>query len=131
MRDEHLRMWLHAEIQKEDPDPGNWEKVVSIIQAAFRGVEIVTSCAWKTVVMIPKGGGTNFRGIGLVEVLWKAISGINNCRTSSSIQFHDDLHGFCAGIGTGTTTLKAKLLQQLIAMMETVLHSIFPDLRKA
>ena len=118
-------------MQEEDPYPGNWEKVVSIIQADFRGVKLVESCAWKTVVIIHKGGGTYFRGIGLVEVLWKSISGIINCRISSSIQFHDDLHGFCAGIGTGTTTLKAKLLQQLIAMMETVLHSIFPDLRKA
>ena len=63
-------------------------------------------CAWKTVVMISKGGGNNFRGVGMVEVLWKAISGIINRWISSSIQFHDDLHGFCAGIGTGTSTLE-------------------------
>ena len=61
-------------------DPVKWEKVVSIIQAAFGGGEIAVSCAWKALVMIPKGVGTNFRGIVPVEVLWKAIFGIINCQ---------------------------------------------------
>ena len=69
MRAEHLRMWICAEIREEDPNLGNWEKVVSIIQATFRGGELAASCAWQTVVMTPKGEGTNFRGIGIVEVL--------------------------------------------------------------
>ena len=30
-------------------------------------------CDWQTVVVIPKGVGTNFVGIGLVDVLWKEI----------------------------------------------------------
>ena len=64
-------------------------------------------------------------------VLWKVISGVINLRILSSIQFHDALHVFCAGRGTGTSTLEAKLLHQLIAMRETVLHSIFLNLRKA
>ena len=68
------------------------------------------------VVMIPNGEGTDFRGGGLVEVLWKAISGIINRRLSSSIQFHDAMHGFCAGRGIGTATLEANLLQQLYYM---------------
>ena len=97
MRAEHLRMWLRAATQEIYPDPGNWEKVVAIIQAAFREGELTALCAWQTVVMILKGGGTDFRGIGLVEVLWKAISGIINCRISPSIHCHDDLHGFHAG----------------------------------
>ena len=88
-------------------------------------------CACQTVVMTPKGGGTDFRGIGLVEVLWKAISGIINRQIPSSIQFHDSLHGFYTGRGTGTSTLEAKLLQKIIVMRDAVLHSIFPDLRKA
>ena len=31
MRAEHLRMWHHPAKQEEDPDLGNWEKVVAII----------------------------------------------------------------------------------------------------
>ena len=57
--------------------------------------------------MIPKGVGTYFRGIGLVGVLWKAISGIINLQILSPVQFHDALHGFCAGRGIGTATLEA------------------------
>ena len=131
MRAEHLGMWLQAATREEYPDPRNWEKVVSIIQETFRGGELATLCAWKTVVVIPKGRGTNFRGLGLVGVLWKAISGIINCQILSSIQYHDALHVFSAGTGTGSANLEDKLLQKLIAMRETVLHSIFLDLRKA
>ena len=83
------------------------------------------------VVIIPKGVGTNLRRIGLVEVMWKAISGIIDRRILSSIQFHDDLHGFSMGGGTENATLEANLIKQLIAMRETVNHSIFLDLRKA
>ena len=131
IRAKHLRMWLCTETREEDLDPGNWEKVASIIHADFSGGELSESFDWQTVVMIPKGGGTDFRGIGLVEVLCKAISGIINIQISSSIQFHDSLHSFHTGIGTGTTNLKAKLLEKLIAMRETVLHPIFLDMHKA
>ena len=81
--------------------------------------------------MTPKGGGNDFRGIGLMEVLWKAISGIINRRLSSSIQFHDALHGFCAGRVTGTATLEENLHHQLIVMRDTIVHVILLYLRKA
>ena len=67
MRAEQPRMWHHVEKWEENPDPRNWEKVVTIIQAELRGGELAAPCTWKTVVMIPKGRGTDFRGIGLVE----------------------------------------------------------------
>ena len=98
---------------------------------AFSGGEIAELCTWQTVVIIPKGGGTDFIGIGLVELLWKAISGIINFRILYFIKFYDALHGFCMGRGTGTTTLEGNMLRQLISMRETVLHSIFLDLKKA
>ena len=69
MRAKHLRLWLRVANWEENPDPGNWEKVIAIIQENFRGGELAALCAWHMVVMIPKGGSTNFRGIGLVEVL--------------------------------------------------------------
>ena len=37
MRSEQLRMWIRAAMQEEEPDPGNWEKVVAITNVAFRG----------------------------------------------------------------------------------------------
>ena len=81
--------------------------------------------------MVRKWVGTNFQGFGLVEVLCKAISGIINFRLSSSVQFHDNLHGFLVGRGTGTTIFEVKLLQHIILIWETFLHSIFLNLRKA
>ena len=66
-----------------------------------------------------------------MEVMWKVVAEILNRRFTSSITYHDALHGFRAGLGTGTATLEAKLLQQLAAMREEVLYVIFLDLTKA
>ena len=62
------------------------------------------------VVLIPKGE-RYYRGIGLVEAMWKVVAAILNFRITASITFHDFLHGFRAGRGTGTATLEAKLIQ--------------------
>ena len=45
---------------------------------------------------------------------------ILNCRLTASITYHNFLYGFQAGRGTGTTTLDAKLLQQIAALREEV-----------
>ena len=66
-----------------------------------------------------------------MEVMWKLVEYILNLRLTSSITFHDFLHGFWAGHGTGTTTLEAKLLQQLADFREKVLYAIFMDRHKA
>ena len=65
---------------------------------------------WQTVILIPKGKG-DFRGVVLVKVLWKKIVSLINCRLTSAISFHDTLHGFLEGRGTGTAALDTKLLQ--------------------
>ena len=78
----------------------------------------------------PQGGG-GYRGIDLVEAAWKIIMAILNCRFIASITFHDVLHDFRAGRGTGAASLEAKLLQKLVAMREEVLYMIFTDLQKA
>ena len=52
---------------------------------------------------------------------------------TTSITYHNALHGFREGRGTGNGTLEDKLLQQLAAMREEVLYVIFLvlDLTKA
>ena len=70
------------------------------------------------------------QGIGLVEVMWKEVAEILNRWLKASITFHNFLHGFRAGLGTGTATLEDKLLQQLSALREEVLYVIFLDLHK-
>ena len=49
-------------------------------------------------------------------------------RFTNSITYHNSLHGFRAGRGTGTAILEVKLLQEVTAMREAVLHGIFLDL---
>ena len=66
----------------------------------------------------------------MVEVTWKVVAAILHCRLTTAITYHDKLHGFRAGRGTGTATLEAKLLQQLAGMREEVLYVIFLDLTK-
>ena len=72
---------------------------------------------WQAVVLIPK----YYCGIGLMELMWKVVADILNRRLTASITFHEFLHGFLAGRGTGTATLEAKLLQQLAALREEIL----------
>ena len=66
-----------------------------------------------------------------MEMMWKVVAAILNCRFTSSITHHNALHGFRAGRGTGTATLKAKLLQQLAALRKEFIYVIFLDLTKA
>ena len=70
----------------------------------FREGKLSEDATWQTVVLIPKGK-TDYRGIGLVEVMWKVVAVILNSRLSASITLHDFLHGFRAGRGTGTANL--------------------------
>ena len=106
-----------------------WVKVVEITQTAFREVKLVEEATWQTVVIISKGK-RGYRGIGLVEITWKVVAVILHFRLTTGITFHDALHRFREGRGTGTATLEAKLLQQLAAMREEVLYVIFLDLTK-
>ena len=102
---------------------------MALVQATFREGRLAEDINWQVVVRIPKGGG-DYRGIGLVEVVWKLVEVNLNFRLTSSITFHDVLHGFRAGCGTGTSTLEAKILQQLAAMREELLYVIFLYLHK-
>ena len=65
-----------------------------------------------TVVLIPKGNSGDYRGIGLLEVIWKLIKRVLDERMLE-IEVHDCLHGFRAKRDCGTGIMKAKLAQQL------------------
>ena len=56
---------------------------------------------------------------------------ILNCCFAAAITYHDFLHRFRMGRGTGTATLKIKLLQQIATLREAFLHAIFLYLHKA
>ena len=115
---------------KMPAEVSNWERVVDLVQTSFGEGQLVEENTWKVVVLIPKGK-RHYRGIGLVKVVWKVVAEILNSQLTASITFHDFLHRFWAGRGTGTATLEAKLIQQLVALKEEILYVIFLDLHKA
>jgi hypothetical protein len=86
---------------------------------------------WSILVLIPKSSGGTC-GIGLLEILWKVCSSIINNRLQEAITFHDALHGFQPGRGTGTAMIDAKLNMQLAHINSIPLYQIFLlDLSKA
>ena len=70
------------------------------MQIDFRDGYLAEEATWQAVVHIPKGK-KDYRGIGLVEVMWKVVAAILNRRFTASITYHTDLHGFRAGRGQG------------------------------
>ena len=94
MRAEHVKAWLKLAQQEENPDTHHWDTLVELVQHVWQTGEMPTCLTWSTVVMLPKASG-GFRGIGLLEVIWKLIALIIDSRLKEGIVFHDSLHGFC------------------------------------
>ena len=151
MRAEDIKGWLRGAVREEEAvrrmmrgeaeDLGagegegvegagdQWRALVSLVQAIWERGYIPHQMRWMIVVLLPKGGG-NYRGIGLLEPIWKVMEGIMDERLNS-ISFHDSLHGFLAARGTGTAVIEAKLAQQLAYLEAEAFYVIFIDLRKA
>ena len=130
MRVDYLRVWLQAANREDFPDPSQWEMAVGLIQASFREGRLDEGCSWKTAILIPKSND-DFCGIGLVEVIWKTVKWILNCRLTADIQFHDTLYRLQTGRGTGTAYLESNIPQQLLTMREEILYDILLDIHKS
>ena len=76
---------------------------------------MVEEYTWQAVVLLKKGE-RYYYGIGPEKVVCKVVMAILNFRLTTSIDSHNVLHGFWAGCGTRTTSLEAKLIQQLMSM---------------
>ena len=103
---------------------------MDLVQTAFWEGKLAEEAMWQAVVLIYKGK-KDYRGIGLVEVMWKVVAAILNRRLTASTTFRNFFRGFREGRGTGTATLEAKLFQQLEALREEVLYVIFLYLHTA
>ncbi len=137
MRAKHIKEWLRGIKREEDPagqdsvpgDGDNWCLFLQLIQAAWTNGILPCQLLWIIVVLIPKGGG-NYRGIGLLEPIWKVIEQIIDHRLDA-FELHDSLHICCNKCGTGTTIIEAKLAQQLLYLKLKPFYGIFLNLRKA
>ena len=122
MRAEDLKCWLRgmeaeerAEREGEEGHAGKgdtWRLLVRLVQHIWDTGEIPHQLLKIIIVLIPKGNSGDYRGIGLLEVVWKVIERIIDGRLSK-VDLHDCLHGFRAKRGCSTGIMEAKLVQQL------------------
>ena len=83
------------------------------------------------VVLIPKDGG-GYRGIRLLELIWKIIVEHVMDRQLNVIEIHESLHGCWDSRVTGTAVIiKAKMAQQLAHLEQRPFCGVFLDLKKA
>ena len=130
----HFKEWYHEAYptnEDTEPDRTRWDLLVNLVTHMWNTGEIPTELTWTILVLIPKGDGSQTRGIGLNETLWKILEAIIDTRVKSVVVFHDILHGFIQRRGTGTAILEAKLAQELASLENEPLFVIFLDLRKA
>ena len=122
MRAEDLKEWLRGAEEEErarrkgeeghEGAGDRWRLLVQLCEHIWRTGEIPQRMLLAIVVLIPKGTSGDYRGIGLLEVIWKLLERVLDARLSE-VELHDYLHGFRAKRGCGTGVMEAKLLQQL------------------
>ena len=78
-----------------------------MLQAIWITGTISTQMTWMIVVLLPKGGG-DFRGIGLLNPIWKVVEKVM-VAGFSVIELHDCLHGGLPKQGMGTAIMEVKL----------------------
>ena len=98
IRAEDMKFWLKgikyeekAEVDGKEGYAGAWDAwrlLVKLIRHIWETGEILQQMLWTIIVLIPKGNTGDFRGIGLLEVIWKVIERVLDERLSS-IPTHD------------------------------------------
>jgi len=131
IRAEHLLDWMNGANNGEPTKIEAWNKVLELVELVFTGKPLPKSFGTGILVLIPKGVPDQYRGIALLEVIYKLVSAIINRRLTEAIAFHDAVHGFCTGRGTGTATIELKLRMQLAQRTNKPLYFVFLDLKKA
>ena len=112
---EDLRLWM-AESENEIPLRDRWDKVVEVIQSTFTRTTLPQVFGIGILVLIPKNDQNQFRGIALLDVMYKLISRIIHTRINNNISYHDAIHGFRRNRGTTTAIAELKLCMRLTNM---------------
>ena len=107
LKADDLKDWLrkaHPIDPELKPDPDAielWEKVLEIVRLAFVEGVMPKTFAEGIFILIPKSDAGEYRGIALLEILYKVISSIVNSRLlDKKVKFNDSLHSNCPSRGT-------------------------------
>jgi hypothetical protein len=111
--------------------PEIWHELVLLVQDCYDGKPVPQAFSYEILCLLPKPERGKFRGIVLLEVIYKLVSMIIHIRIENKIHFHPALHGFLHKHGTGTCILEAKLQMQLASYLCQPLYQILLDLTKA
>jgi hypothetical protein len=106
-----IKRWLRGITLEEDLKKGpnnmgeghNWRLLVGLIQVIWMQGKIPQQLTWVIVVLLPKGD-EDYRGIGLLELLWKVVE-CNMDQQLNALPLHEALHGCRNGRGMGTAIL--------------------------
>jgi hypothetical protein len=78
-----------------------WNKIAEIVKITFREGNIPIPFSYRVLVLIPKQD-QSFRGIALLETIYKLISMIIHQQLLSTIKLHNAVHSFRTKRGRGT-----------------------------
>lgn len=129
LRAEDLKRWV-AQHETEGGDKRPFQLLMELIRAAYGG-DIPQALNLAILVLIPKPNTKEYRGIGLLEVIWKLLSSIVDGRLKETVEFDDAIHGFRSKRGTGTAILTHKLRMQNATVMGSPVRHVYLDLKKA
>jgi Reverse transcriptase (RNA-dependent DNA polymerase) len=108
-----------------------WQKIVTLTHQAFEEGEIPVSFSYSVVVLMSKPENQGFRGIALLETIYKIISMIIHIQLTMTVKLHKAIHGFRANHGTGKATMLVKLLMQKAQRQSNSIYMVFFDIKKA
>ena len=89
-----------------------WRLLIKLVQHIWNTGEIPRQMLRTIITLIPKSNFGDFRGIRLLEVIWKLIERVLDKRLSK-IELHDYLHRFRAKRGCWVGIMEANHFQQL------------------
>jgi len=116
LRTKDLKRWVE-EHKAADSTP--LRIVIDIVQTAFSTGELPQALNVAILVLLKKPCGNEFRGIGLLETVWKLISTIIDRRMKEAVDFDDSddsVRGFRQKRGTGTAILCNKLRMNAVSV---------------
>jgi hypothetical protein len=112
-RGQPRRMREEEESEGANTTPDDkWRALAKLVQKVWDEGRIPPQLGLFITVLVPKDSG-EYRGIRLLEQIWKVIERVMDHRKPSAIVLHDSLHGCRNRRGTGTAVIEAKLTQQL------------------